>query len=324
MAERPKARRRRRLALLVGSAVAAAVLGAGPAGAEPARFHFVAFGDMPYNLPADFSRFENLIAAVNASGPAFAIHVGDLKGGGWPCRDAHYQRIKGYFDRVAPALVYTPGDNDWSDCDRSSAGGHDTRERLAHLRRLFFAEARSLGRAPFPVARQADADPVTGLPENLLWQHGGVTFGTVHIVGPDDNLGDDPEEFAARRASGLGWIERIFAEAEREASIAVVIAFHADMFWPFASGSAFGETRQLLARSALAFGRPVLLVHGDGHVYTVDRPLRLAGEHDAVPNVTRVEVFGDGMMHAVRVEVDPSRPAVFTVSPLWVEANRDG
>jgi len=38
--------------------------------------------------------------------------------------------------------------------------------------------------------------------------------------------------------------------------------------------------------------------------------------------VTRVEVFGDKAMHAVRIDVDPDADKIFTVTPLYVEANR--
>lgn len=290
--------------------------------ASPQAFQFVAFGDMPYNTPRDYARMQNVVDAVNAAHPAFAIHVGDLKGGGRLCDDETYARVKTYFDAVDPALIYTPGDNDWSDCDRLAAGGYDPRERLAFLRRMFFAEPRSLGRMPIAVERQSDRRPEDGLPENLTWDYGGIVFSTIHVVGADDNLSDDRDEFEARRKANLTWIDEAFTHAAALDSPAVVFAFQADMFRPFAGGAAFGGIVNALARAADAFGRPVLLVHGDGHTYTVDRPLGLPGSETSLPNVKRVEVFGDEEMHAVRIDVDPNAPEVFTVSPLYVEANR--
>ena len=285
-------------------------------------FHFVAFGDMPYHTPRDYLRMQNVVDAINAAHPVFAIHVGDLKGGGRLCDQETYARVKSYFDAIDPALVYTPGDNDWSDCDRLAAGGYDPRERLAFLRRMFFPEPRSLGRAPIAVERQSDRRPEDGLPENLTWDHGGIVFATIHVVGADDNLSDDPEEFEARRKANLAWIDEAFTHAAALDSTAVVIALQADMFRPFASDAAFGGIRNALARAADAFGRPVLLINGDGHTYTVDRPLGLPGSETPLPNVTRVEVFGDEEMHAVRIDVDPDAAEVFTVTPLYVEANR--
>ena len=46
-----------------------------------AGFNFVVFGDMPYRMPGDLKRLENLIAVVNAEKPAFSVHVGDVKSG---------------------------------------------------------------------------------------------------------------------------------------------------------------------------------------------------------------------------------------------------
>lgn len=313
--------RRSRLALLVPVVLGLAMpAGAGWAASEP--FHFVAFGDMPYVTPADYARMANVVEAINATRPAFAIHVGDLKGGGRSCDDATFTRVKPYFDAVTPALVYTPGDNDWADCDRLVAGGYDTRERLAFLRKMFFASSQSLGTSPIEVVRQKDVMPEIGLPENLIWQHNDVLFATVHVVGSDDNLSDDRDEFMARRAANLAWIGEIFRRARESAIPGVVVSYHADMFRPFASPAAFGGIRAALADAAESFGHPVLLIHGDGHTFTVDRPLALPGAETVLANVTRVEVFGDDRMHAVRIDVDPASADVFTVSPLYVEANR--
>lgn len=310
---------------ILPAALAVLAILSAPEAARPAsqdRFHFVAFGDMPYNTPRDYPRMQNVVDAIDAVHPAFAIHVGDLKGGGRLCDDETYTRVKSYFDAIDPALIYTPGDNDWSDCDRLAAGGYDPRERLAFLRRVFFAEPRSLGRTPIAVERQSDRRPDDGLPENLTWDYGGIVFATIHVVGADDNLSDDPDEFEARRKANLAWIDEAFTHAAALDSPAIVIAFQADMFRPFASDAAFGGIRDALARAADAFGRPVLLVNGDGHTYTVDKPLGLPGSETSLPNVTRVEVFGDEEMHAVRIDVDPDAGEIFTVSPLYVEANR--
>jgi hypothetical protein len=53
--------------------------------ANPSGFQFVAFGDMPYHMPADFERLENLITEVNRDGPAFTVYVGDIKTGFHNC-----------------------------------------------------------------------------------------------------------------------------------------------------------------------------------------------------------------------------------------------
>ena len=80
----------------------------------------MAIGDVPYNLPEDFERFERMITQINEAKPAFTIHVGDIKSGSVPCSDEYYVKIKEYFDTFEEALIYTPGDNEWTDCNRES------------------------------------------------------------------------------------------------------------------------------------------------------------------------------------------------------------
>ena len=62
-------------------------------------------------------------------------------------------------------LIYTPGDNEWTDCRPISK--YDPNERLDRLRQLFFAAPRSLGQRSRALTRQSDLVNY-GLPENLL------------------------------------------------------------------------------------------------------------------------------------------------------------
>ena len=286
------------------------------------RFRFVAFGDMPYRVPEDYARLENLIEAVNAAKPAFTVHVGDFKAGHAPCDDAVYRKMRGYLDSFAGPLILTPGDNDWSDCDRFSAGSHDPNERLAQLRRIFFPDALSMGASPIRLVRQADVSDHTDMVENAIWRHQDVLFATVHMVGHDNNRGDDEEEFTARNAANLAWIGRVFARAETEELAGVVLAFQADVFGFFARRDSFAESLSAITAGATRLGKPVLLIHGDGHSYIVDRPLsENAYSGPRIANVTRVEVFGSSDMHAVEIAVDPDNPDLFEIAPLMVEKN---
>ena len=72
----------------------------------------------------------------------------------------------------------------------------------------------------------------------------------------------------------------------------------------------------------IAYGEPVLLVHGDSHVFRMDKPLkRLGSNRDNIENFTRLEVFGSRNMHAVRVDVFPDSAPVFRISEVLVEEN---
>src|SRR4029077_4301014 len=86
------------------------------------------WGDLPYSDLQAQVGVPNLIADMNAQKLAFTVHDGDLKAGnGTPgsvtpttCSDALYQQGLGYFNALNSAAMVTPGDNDWTDCDRAS------------------------------------------------------------------------------------------------------------------------------------------------------------------------------------------------------------
>ena len=98
------------------------------------RFDFVAMGDVPYLTPAHFTYFERLTARVNGIRPAFTIHVGDIKSGSSRCDDALFHRMLGMFNAYEQPFIYTPGDNEWTDCHRPDNGGFDPLElSLIHI-----------------------------------------------------------------------------------------------------------------------------------------------------------------------------------------------
>jgi len=316
------------------AALLAAALPAVPAAAQQdaadAPFTFVALGDMPYRIPDDYARFERLIDAINAAGPAFSIFVGDTKGGGVDCADAVLQRVRDAFDTFAAPLVYTPGDNEWTDCHRAAAGGWDPLERLARVRAMHFAEPQSLGAAPMPLTRQSDVDAEhPQMVENARWTHGGVLFATIHVVGSNNGFErtlPSVEEYFARNAANLDWIAAAFDRAEEENLDAIVFAFQAELMFELPPydhrNSGFHDTLRALAEGAAAYGRPVLLVHGDTHEFIVDRPLLRPDGMGRLVNVYRLEVFGDPHIQAVEVTVDPADPAMFAFRPLIVPENQ--
>ena len=105
------------------------------------------WGDVPYSPIQATVGVPNLIADMNKQDLAFTAHNGDLKAGsGSPCDDALYTQALGYFNSLRAPAVFTPGDNDWTDCDRPANGGYSSLERLDHERRVFFSRPFSLGR----------------------------------------------------------------------------------------------------------------------------------------------------------------------------------
>ena len=51
-----------------------------------------------------------------------------------------YVKQKVFFSLFESPLIYTPGDNEWTDCHRRSNGGYDPLERLGRLRDVLFDE----------------------------------------------------------------------------------------------------------------------------------------------------------------------------------------
>lgn len=294
-----------------------------PAAAQP--FSFAAFGDVPYCRPwaprecvEQEARVADLMQDLNRANPAFTVHVGDTIGGSELCTDEKLLRAFAFFTLANHPLVYTPGDNEWTDCWRDFAGRYAPQERLAFLRARYFRDASSLGRRPMPLLRQADVDPAhPALVENARWVRNAVVFATLHVTGSNNGRpgipGDTPvvpqapgamAEYEARHAANLAWLEATFADATRAAAPAVVVMVQADLFYVARCGrgydSGYADFRSALARHAAAFGRPVLLVHGDSHFWLHDRPIATA------PNLTRIMVPGDQDVRAVMVAVDPS------------------
>jgi hypothetical protein len=289
--------------------------------AQAERFSFAALGDTPYHLPGDFDKFERLIKHVNAAKPAFTIHVGDIKPGNRPCSDEHFDRIHGMFATFEQPLIYTPGDNEWTDCHRADNGGMDPIERLAKLRSQFYADpTRSLGKMRIPLAHQATYI------ENARWERAGVVFATLHVVGSNNNLQRDQtavNEYIARNAANLAWMRTTFEHAAKNNARAVVLAFQADLGWEHDGfddrRSGFNDTLSVLRRHAREFGKPVLVVHGDRHRFVIDKPLRL--NRQLLTNVTRLMVFGDQEVHGVLITVDTDNPDVFSFTTLMVPEN---
>jgi hypothetical protein len=315
-------RRRAALAAAATVVVAAACVPAEVPTKRPAppRFSFAVIGDLPYGPQQLFqlsNRVEQLSRAPNVQ---LVVHLGDITSGGadGDCTDSYASSIKSVLDRFAGPLVYTPGDNEWTDCLGAGTGAADPLGRLSALRDIFFATpGRTLGRAPLSVATQP------GYPEDISFDRGGISIAAVHLVGSDNGLAPWPghstvttaqrSEEKARVNADIRMMRSTFARAKRLGSRAVVLLTQADMFsgWSSRYRSAFQPVVQALASESLAFDRPVLLINGDTHLYRWDMPLttptwkRFYGVSTSVPNLVRVVVTG-GTSEWLRVTVEPN------------------
>ena len=306
---------------LAGSLAAAGPATAAPPGAAVAAdeesdsadgYTFAVIGDIPYGA-AQIANFPNVIAQINAD-PAvqWVVHLGDIKNGSSVCSDAYFQLIKSDFDQFADPLVYTVGDNEWTDCHRPNNGGYNPLERLAAIRQVFFPQpGYTLGQETARVRSQADQ----GIPEDVRWRRAGVSFAAVDVVGSNDSLvpwtghtAPTPEQTAevlARTTAVIQEIHDTFAGARAHESRAVALMMQADMFDPtvtnpsFADFYGFQPIVAAIARESAAFDGPVYLFNGDSHVFNSDQPLatgspwlQFYGIDQAVPNLSRVTIDG--------------------------------
>ncbi len=278
--------------------------------AANAADRFAVFGDLQDTGPEGRGRDELLIQRINEVAPAFSVYIGDIKGGDGDCSDKLYDQMRAIFDAHAAPLIYTPGDNDWTDCWRSEAGSYDANERKAAVVARFTSAGRSLGRETIPLQQQE------GQRENARWRWKEIVFATLHMTGSNNNLQqreDAVAEHFEREARNTSWLKATFAEATN--ARAIVLFIHANPKWksPWWEPTGFDQFRNNLAEFARTFDGPVIVAHGDTHTFRIDKPF------SAAPNVTRVEVFGSPQRGAIIVEIDPEAPELFLFTPLLVD-----
>jgi hypothetical protein len=298
--------------------------------AQPLKpFTFIVLGDMPYTLPEDYIRYERLISTINQLNPSFSIFVGDTKSGSTPCSDEYNQKVKGYFNQFKGPLIYSIGDNEWTDCHRPLAGSYDPIERLDSLRNTFFSTRKSLGKRQIELTRQSDVDPKhQKYVENACWIKNGFLFVNLHIPGSNNNFERDDTakaEYQERNKANLDWNQRAFALASSENYLGIVFSYQADMFYTPSQAtdadSGYRDTLRTLSKYAQEFKKPVLLIHGDSHRLILDQPLKTLDQKNILENVLRLEVMGDKQVQAVAIEVDPKSEQPFSITPILLKQN---
>lgn len=311
--------------------LAVAFLGCTPAQALHAqRFSLALIGDVPYR-DEDIPKLDRVLAAINQDRDVlWTIHTGDIKSGSSPCSDAVLQARLIQLSQLIHPMVYTPGDNEWTDCHRS---GFAPLERLAMVRSLFFPiPGQTLGVKPMTVVSQAGDSRWGEFVENVRWLRQGVVFATLHVVGSHNALDGfagrtaaDDEEVTRRSAAAIAWLRETFAVARQDEARAVFLAMQADMALEATAGSperrGFDALVMALEQETLGFSGVTWLAHGDSHIFRLDRPLRGSKDGRLIESFSRIENFGDLDAHWVKITVDPDDPEVFSASARMVPQN---
>ncbi len=333
----------------VGAALAAIGLTAvpqamAPAGAIANSFSWAYIGDTPYKQ-VQLDAFPTLTANVNADPDvAFIAHSGDFKGGNDSCSDAQFTQTYGLFSGFSKPFWYTPGDNDWTDCHRTTNGGSHPLERLSKVRSMYFSapsHTTDFGTAHAtltlnPQSAVAGSDNATYV-ENTWFNRQCVTFGNIHTVTSNNGIPNTiaysgsgattdianytysstpaitiapslsgyneatsfPAETLARKnealariAADVRWVDAIFDAAIASNSEGVFLMMQAEPLvlatpdFDKTYGDEHRAIRDEIFARADSFAKPVIVAHGDGHVYTV------TPSYMGHANITRVENFG--------------------------------
>jgi len=164
----------------------------------------------------------------------FTAFDGDITNGKERCDQPLYDLAANQFASFRQPVVYVPGDNEWTDCDRASNGSYDPSERLALVRTMFASTPFSLGQHKLRLERQS-----AQYPENLRFSSGGVVYVGLNVTGSDNNapqfdaagnqIDGDLAEYTARNAANLSWLDSSFALAAPQHAKAVMVILQADM-----------------------------------------------------------------------------------------------
>lgn len=225
------------LAVLAVPAVNVTATAAGPR-ASSGTTTLAVYGDSPYGTTptdtAEFAATPAFIDSINADPDVSRVmHVGDIHSGKQYCTQAYDQSIHDLWTRFDDPLVYTPGDNETTDCQKKAEGGGaydpttqqidyvldaggtpvdyakgDPVANLDLIRSIFFAHpGLTLGTHKQVVLSQAlayDRSHPTdrAFVENVLWYQSGVLFATIDVPGGSNNDTDPwygaPSETAAQ------------------------------------------------------------------------------------------------------------------------------
>jgi hypothetical protein len=342
------------IARAIAAAAAVALCGCATVPGRDGAFDFALIGDMPYTK-VQAVEYRRTLAALNATELAFVAHIGDFQfdarpynrnpaQADMPCVEENYKSVYDSFQSVRHPFILTPGDNDWSDCAPLEARKVDVLELLDRLRTRFYPEGRSLGQRPIAVVNQSSDPRFAKYRENLRWRMADVVFVTLHIVGSNDNTGQGPRtdaEQAERKQANIAWLKAAFAEAANAKGLVILTQANPgfENFWPdgaktryflpfIARGqplpkpaSAYADYVQALAAALEDYRKPVAFLHGDTHIFRIDKPLYSAKTGRVFENFTRIETFGWPDTHWVRVTVDPADRQLFRFNAEIVPEN---
>ena len=189
--------------------------------------------------------YQRLRDTMNNNGVELGLHTGDTKSGATFCNDTYYNRFQDLSNSLNYPVLYTIGDNEWTDCHRTNNGNYNPLERLAFVRSRFFnANGTSvLGKGKI----QTSSFNVTPYVENQYLTYKNLMIALLHVPGSNNNLYDgglnpcqatsnatDPgcvnatAEFLARDAANIASLRKVFELARVNKNPGILITIQAN------------------------------------------------------------------------------------------------
>jgi hypothetical protein len=262
----------RMLALPLALSLALSIAGCGGSSSSREKFTVAVIGDIPYGqTPTDSSQtlaFPGYITAINSDAAvSLTLHVGDIHSGKQYCTQDYDNLIANDWKAFKVPFVYTPGDNEWTDCHKSGEGGGtwnasrgavdfvvdasgnkvsyqggDPAANLDLVRQIFFTQPSKDYTGRMDVHTQGvEFDPAfpndAKYVENVWFEKQGVMFVTLNMPGGSNNDTDvwygAPTMSAAQSqevANRSAANLRWLDTAFKKADLAVAIVLQADMW----------------------------------------------------------------------------------------------
>ncbi|GJH37134.1 hypothetical protein CBA19CS91_30275 [Paraburkholderia hospita] len=294
--------------------------------------------------PADEALTQRLLDAIGRDPDvSFVVYDGNLKSSKEACRDSLFETRHTLLETSKPALVFIPGQHDWTDCGTADAGSYDPVERLDLLRQTLFADASSMGQNPIPLARESEVSRFRPYRENVRWLVGNTVFVGLNVPGPNNHFlyaGGRNGEFEDRVIANAFWLDHAAEYAKRRGARAIVVLVQGDFdperyerperfawlrFGHRSKRDGFMEFKRSLVKLAETFRGPVVVIHQDddrSHTgFMIDQPLR-NDKGDLVTNLTRIAFAPRSPQNQwIQVEVDLDKRPPFRVTVRDVPKN---
>ncbi len=237
---------------------------------QPDPLIFSVMGDVPRSEEGKIILQEQICQHNQQSPAQFVFHVGDIKTGSSPCDEANYALVADYLKQLMVPVFIIPGDNEWNDCEDP--------EQAWDYWEQYFMDFDQNWDVPVKVRRQEN------YPVNSAFVQNDVLFIALNLVGGRIH---DQAQWDTMQQNAVDWIGQqlqrknisttiIFAQAHPDEKHKLFM----DQFLPLVE----------------AFGRKVLLIHGDGHLWLHDDPW-------LVPNLVRIQIDEGGVADPLQVTV---------------------